>query len=183
MDVEQRLMRLEKQNGKLRVFVGLAGVAIVLAIFMAADGRREPAGMRAMKSQGFILVDANGETRGGLYMHPTTGQPTLVLGGPQGETGFIAKLEEKGGASLQIGPMKKGTGAFNFIADKEDAVLMVFDNNATLRMITSTKNDLPIQIYDKEHEKQRAALGISNQTGDVKVGLWDQAGKMIWSAP
>lgn len=137
MELEARVRRLEVQNGRLKVVLGLLtlvlfGVA-ALAVLRVVELRREarmPEGPSLVQAERFILLDAQGNQR-------------AVLGMGANEEALLELNDSRGTARLRMDVPTSGPG-ITLMDDrgKVRALLTAYTDGPYLGMTDENGNDL-----------------------------------------
>ncbi len=159
-----RLERLEMQNRRLRVAVALVLLFPVLA-WMRDRGHF---GTRSVVADEFVLRGDDGATRARLGLLDD-GSPALALMDVEGSR-LRAGLSLFGGVpSLTLyDPDSKARASLSVSAS---AVLRLFDRNDTARVRLEVE------------ESARGGRGAAATSGRASLGLFDDRGHQVWSAP
>ncbi len=149
MTIEERLTKLERKNRMLTLALVLVSLAATLVVTV---GMGPPEAVpEEVKARRFILVDAYGKARAGMFFD--NADPHLDL------------LDENGNVRLGL-TVVKGIGPR----------LGLWDENGKLRVGLALDKDFPSLGFYDESGKGRAGLTVAKD--GPRFGLYDENGKM-----
>lgn len=153
MNIEQRLVKLERQNRWMRR--GLMAIVLIGAVGMFCGMQAQP---RAYRAQEFIMVDAAGKAQGVLSM--AGGGPGLRLGGIEGN-------DE--GRSITIG-ITQNVAMVDIAGDKGRSVTLRDDAGGS-------------GIIVRDGTRIRGFMGLLSADDSAIAQLSDKNGQRTWDAP
>ena len=196
MSVEERLEQLERQNKWMRR-LGAMGVALVVAVFLMGQGKKEELPDLAVRS--LVVKDKAGNPRISFGTFPdgkphlavrdTDGKirltitlrndsPLLLFSGKDGTQRVLLTTEPGGTSSLEfIDPRAKTRAALSSVG------LVLNDKGGNPRAALVTQDDGRSHlVFTDEDAKTRATLS-ADRDGNPSMSLQDAKGKVIWQAP
>jgi len=207
MNIEDRLENMERELGHLKrrnclllgAILFVAGVLVVPTMFEITAPRARaqvPGTAKEIRANQFLLVDENGETRGGLFM--SKDGPSLSVGDVNGRPGaclYVSKgcpqlvlQDENGNTRTSLGVFKDGPSltVFNENGDP-GATLGVAGNSQGLIVgnkygkvratLLTTKSGPQLMLYD-EYDTARVATGVTE--GVPFLAIYKENGKVLW---
>jgi len=166
-----RVNRLERENRRMKLvgILVLLGVAAVMVMGQAGSGKQ-----RIVTAEKFVLQDEGGKERGLLFANPD-GIAGLMLSDSKGNPRFMAAVKPDGDTSLNIfgdrkNRMALGANGIAFKIQDEDRAFITLQDNGD-----------PLLKYTDKYGKRRLFLMLNK--GAPLMGIMDDYGKVIWSAP
>lgn len=127
--LEARLLRLERQNRRLRaVLYSMLMIVAAAALASAAPAAKPPAD--ELRARAFHLVDDTGRVRASLQMAKTG--PVLSLHSSEGAPCVVAEARDKGGMlHLSRPDADRDTGVFVMSSSDGDAIGIIAPDKTT----------------------------------------------------
>jgi hypothetical protein len=152
--LEARVVRLERQNGRLRVACLLAGLSILCAMTLGSSKNANT----VVEAQRFVLLNAKGEVRGEL-MTIDGDYPRLSLLSPNGEK--VTELSPTGFSVIDKGLARK-------------LPLAYFGNTGLY--FTNKQGNIVIELGG-------ASTSAPQLAAKPEVTIFNETGQPVWHAP
>jgi cbb3-type cytochrome oxidase subunit 3 len=181
-DLESLAARVEKLERQNRLFKGggLALLLVFVAVVVLAyrtERMRQAQSARFLETRELLLTDAHGVKRAELSANSDTGEPHLIFWDEYGATqpmslspgslemtgGFISLKDEAGHAIMGMGLDPFGNGT------------------ASIDMLDPEGEFTEMEIVNTRPETFRK--GRPQQTTGPSMRLFDEGGRVLWSAP
>ena len=178
MSIEERVERLEKQNKRLKLALGLLAVLLAVGVTMVTT-RQEAIFGETVKAQQFLLTDKGGKTRASLDV-TIDGEPYLNLYDKAGKRRFAVGVLKSGEPSLGFldknGKRRVAIG----IRTAGEPILRLSDKEGKSRVAISIRKsgDASLQFLDTK-KRVRVQMGTIAGRGGF-ITLVDALGKPKW---
>ena len=152
--VTRRLDRVERDNRRLKLAVGMLMAGLGAMTLLGAAGRHGP----VIEAEQFIVKDDAGRLRLALGARHQSGLPGLVFYDKDGDANVLLNL-----------------------GSDESPGLWFYNKDRIRASISLAGDQMRLQMFDKEN-RIRTSVQI-DQDGTPSMKLYDKLEKAIWQAP